>query len=369
MTRQEELWGRRLVNQGFPRARRFLWDLVGERLARADGRQFRDLLKRENPDCFLTTDLNLGFGRGLVSACRAQGIPTVGNVFSWDHPFYEQRSRPDRLTCWSLLIRDWLVAQAGFAADRIEVTGAPAFDAYFDTEGVQDRVHFCESIGLDPSRPLLVFATLGYFRKHWDETGVFRALISAIERGEIPGQPQVILRLHPLSVDHHFEEFRGKPWIVFSRFAGYCPGMRWWPSRSEVILAGNILRHADVCLSPGSTMSIEAAIFDTPTLIPAFNPFFPEEFDRFFNSKWIKLHFRFVSDGNLIPLLKSPEEMTGAVCRALSDRSWLSAERRMIRERLLGPLDGQATHRLAQVVINAASNGAPRSCHEKTHDK
>jgi len=64
--------------------------------------------------------------------------------------------------------------------------------------------------------------------------------------------------------------------------------MRWWPSREEMFLAGNLLRHADVCISPGSTMTIEAAIFDTPTIVPTFNPLISEEYDQFFKKNWLK---------------------------------------------------------------------------------
>lgn len=353
--------GRWLCSHGLMGARRAVWRGIGEPLAAADAKHLETLVEEERPDCVASTNLNLGFGRGLVAMCRRKGIPTVGNVFSWDHPFYEQQSRPDRLTCWSPVVRDGLVTLCGFSPAQVEVIGAPVFDPYFDPTGVWTREELCERLCLDPSRPILLYATLGQMRTFWDETGTFRAFLDALSGSDLPGPPQVILRLHPLSVDHYFDEFRSRRDVVFSRYVGYCPGIRWWPSRDEVMLAGNLLRHADVCVSPGSTMTVEASIFDTPTVVPVFNPAIPEEYSRFFRENWLNKHLGFLMQADRVCLAESPAEVVAGVRRALSDRSWLAAGRRDVRERLLGPLDGKATERLAASVVRSARR-SPETC-------
>jgi hypothetical protein len=130
--------------------------------------------------------------------------------------------------------------------------------------------------------------------------------------------------------------------------------MRWWPSREEMFLAGNMLRHADVCISPGSTMSIETAIFDTPTILPTFNPHISEEYSQFFQKNWLKKHFRFLVEEETIGLANSPTELVDAVRKALADRTWLAEGREKIRRHMLGPLDGRATERLAGVAVEWA---------------
>lgn len=357
LRRWEYRVGRRLSLQGLRRVRRTLWTLVGERIAAADVGPWRRVVEEERPDCFVSMNLNLGFGRGLTATCRRMGIPTLGNVFSWDHAFRDQRSRPDRLTCWSPMMRDTLLKYGGFDEAQIGVVGAPAFDAYFDPAGVWTRQELCRRLGLDPGRPILLFATLGQIRQHWDETGTFRAFMDALDRAALPGPPQVVLRLHPLSVDYYFDEFRSRPDVVFSRYVRYCPGMRWWPSRDEAILAGNLLRHADVCLSPGSTMAVEPVIFDTPTIVPAFNPAIPEEFERYFRSGWLKQHLRFMVREGQVPVPSTPEELIAAIRNALADPTWLAEGRKAIREYVLGPLDGKATQRLGTAAIESAVRG------------
>lgn len=346
--------GRYLHKRGLSWARRKLWDVFGQSLTAADGAFLDDVIDDVKPDCVLTAHLNQGFGRGLIARCRHRGIPTIGNVFSWDHPFYSQPSRPDLLTCWSLDMRRNLIRIGGFLPEQIVITGAPIFDPYFDPVGIWNRRELCDRMGLDPLRPIILFATLGQLRMFWDETGTFRAFLDAFDHADLPGPPQIVLRLHPISIDHYFEEFRRRKDVFFSRYTRYFPGIRWCPSRDEVFLAGNLMRHADVCISPGSTMSIESAIFDTPSIIPAFNPAMPEEYDQFFEANWLNKHFKFLVDEDMVALTKSPDELIDAIRRAFHDPDWLAEGRERIRKELLGPLDGKATERLAGLMVETA---------------
>ncbi len=346
--------GKMLVEHGMTRARRLLWRWIGVRLAAADAGPALRLLDENPPDVFVSTDVNMGFGRGLSAVCRLRGIPTLGNMFSWDHPYSPHPSRPDRVTCWSQVVKDALTVRSGFAPGQIEITGAPAFDAYVAPENQWSRERLCRSLGLDPGRPILVYATLGQFRKTIDETGAFQLLLDEIDVGRIPGNPQVVLRLHPVSREQYWESYIRRDDVVLSRYLGYCPGMRWWPSPEEVALAANLLRHADVCLSPGSTMAIEPAIFDTPTIVPIFNQYMPEEYERYFDSFWMSCHFRFLAEKKLIAFTRSAAETTEAIRKALADPSWMREERTTIRDELLGPLDGRSTERLARAAVRMA---------------
>lgn len=358
LTWREEQLGRWLAARGLRRTRRRLWRFFGERLARADAGSWAAAVSEDPPDCFVSTNLNLGYGRGIMAVCRQLGIPTLGNVFSWDHPYNRQLSRPDRLTCWSPMMKEDLVRFGGFKADAIEITGAPLFDPYFDHGGAWTRKELCDHFGLDASRPVLLYATLGQMERYIDETGTFRAFLEALDNASLPGPPQIILRLHPLSVDYYFKDFRSRKDVVFSRYTGYCPGMRWWPSREEALLAGNTLRHADVCISPGSTMTVEAAIFDTPTIIPAFNPMIPDEYVRFFRKDWLNRHFHFLAQEDRVPVAETPEDLIEGIRAALADRTWQSKGRRAIRDYVLGPLDGRATERFARSVLRCAAGKA-----------
>ncbi len=300
-----------LEARGRTATRRALWRAVGEPVAARRAVREQRLLETLRPDVVLTPHVAEGFGRGLVAAARRAGIPTVGNVMSWDNPYRPLQARPDRLGCWSERTRSELVARRAYPESRITAIGCLAFDPYFADDARWSREQLCGRLGLDPTRPVVVFASLGQFRPFMDETGTFAALLDALDRGLVHGRPQVVLRLHPVSRLAYFEPFLGRPDLVVSRFSGYVPGMMWTPRREEVILAGNLLRHADVCVSPGSTMTIETAIFDTPTVMPAFNPFTRKEYGAFFEEIWLRRHFRWIVEEDLVPVAHGLEELRG----------------------------------------------------------
>jgi CDP-glycerol glycerophosphotransferase (TagB/SpsB family) len=280
-------------------------------------------------------------------------VPTVGNVISWDNPYRSFAAWPDVITCWSEETKEDCATMCAHPAGRIRVVGAPQFDAYCSDDFLWPKEKLCSKLGLDPARPIILYATLGQGLPFVDETGTFAAYLEAVDRGLIEQNPQTVLRLHPLSRLPYFESLIDRDDVVVSRFTGYLPGMMWAPSRDEIVLAGNLLAHAAVCVSPGSTMTIEAAIFDTPTVMPAFNPLTGEEYKKFFEIVWLKRHFRRLIEEDLIPVANSTAELVGAINTALHNPAWYRDQRVSLRDTILGPLDGRSTERLAGVVVSA----------------
>jgi hypothetical protein len=280
---------------------------------------------------------------------------------SWDNAWKGLWVRPHRVLCWAESDRHALRALAGYRDEDLEVIGAPAFDAYFAPDAQWSREQLAARLGLDPRRPYLVFATLGQFAQQIDETSPLEALLREIDAGRVEGRPQVVVRLHPWTREAYFRRLTQRPDVVVSRYEGYVPGLGWTPTRDEAILAANILRHAAVVVSPGSTMCIEPAIFDTPTVVPVFNEYMPDVFDDYFRRTWLEKHFARIYRGDWLPFARDPGALTAAVNRSMRDRAWCADGRARIRDEILGTLDGKATERLATAVLNAAGPRRNRS--------
>lgn len=343
--------GQRLSQRGFHRLRRFLWRWVAEpRVARRAVRE-RAFLEKFKPDMVVSTHLSQTYGRGLIAAANQMGIPTLGNLNSWDNAWKGLKVRPKQITCWSENNKDELCSLASYSSDQVQVIGAPAFDAYFAMDAQWTRTELCARLGLDPDRPILLFATLGQFKQQIDETNPLEVILRSIDSGEILGNPQVIVRLHPWSKQAYFGSLLKHPCITVSRYENYIPGLTWTPTREEAILAGNLLHHADVVISPGSTMVVEAAIFDTPVVVPVFNEYMPEVFETYFHQTWLSQHFGRIYQNDWAPVIKNPDDMIIAINHALADPDWYRDGRRQIRKNILGPLDGKATARFASVVM------------------
>ena len=351
LERYEAAFGAWINRMGYHGLRRYVWEGIGEPLTLRHASAESMLLDEWKPDVVVSTHLSQIYGRGLVAAARHRGIRTVGNLNSWDNAWKGLRVFPEIVTCWSENNRQELIHLNGLKPDQVEVIGAPAFDAYFAPDAQWTRREFCDRLGLVPERPILVFATLGQFNQQIDETNPLEVLLRALDCQAISGDPQVVLRMHPWSRDNYFLTYFRHPRVVVSRYENYVPGLGWCPTREETILASNLLKHADVVLSPGSTMSIEPALFDTPTIVPVFNEYMPEVFEEYFEKTWIKQHFSRLYKNDWVPIVRSGEAMIQSVNHALSDRSWYNEGRQQIRNEILGPLDGKATERFSRIIL------------------
>lgn len=353
----EHAIGEWLSRKGYAVLRQMIWKRLGEPMAANRALVESELLDSWNPDVVVSTHLSQLYGRCLVAAARRRGIPTVGNLMSWDNAWKGLRVRPDLLTCWSENNRAEICEIGGYDCADVQVIGAPAFDAYLAADSQWPRERVCDQLGLDPGRPILLFATLGQFKQQIDETSPLEVLLRAIDSEEISGRPQIVVRMHPWSREAYFKSLLDHPGVVVSRYENYVPGLTWTPTREEAMLAGNLLRHSAVCISPGSTMCIETAIFDTPTVVAVFNEYMPEVFEEYFKQLWLNQHFRRLQSNDWVPIARNASEMVAAVNKAMADKNWYSEGRRRIREEFLGPLDGCATRRLADVILGAV-NGA-----------
>jgi len=345
--------GQYLSRRGYHRLRRFIWRWFAEPSVARRAQRERAFLERERPFVVVSTHISQVYGRGLVAAANRMGIPTIGNLNSWDNVWKGLKVRPRRLTCWSADNKAELCSLASYSPDDVQVIGAPAFDAYFASDAQWSRAELCVRLGLDPNRPILLFATLGQFKQQIDETNPLEVLLRSIDDGLIPGDPQVIVRLHPWSRETYFKPLLEHPTVVVSRYEHYIPGLTWAPTREETILAGNLLRHADVVISSGSTMSIESAIFDRPVVVPAFNEYMPDIFKNYFQSTWMNQHFGRIYQNNWVCIAKSADEMISAIHMALEKPDWYQESRLRIRENILGPLDGKATERFVSAIFES----------------
>jgi hypothetical protein len=119
------------------------------------------LLDRERPDLVLLTPL-LYFGSMQVDhvrAARRRGVPTMLCVGSWDHLTTKGliHEVPDRVAVWNEPQRAEAAELHGVPAERVEVTGAPAYDHWFVSRPSVTREIFCSRVGLPHDRPILLY--------------------------------------------------------------------------------------------------------------------------------------------------------------------------------------------------------------------
>ena len=246
-------------------------------------------LRRVRPDVVVVTPLVVlrTAQPDLVRAARSLGIPTVFAVASWDHLSSKGLifDVAERLIVWNETQAEEAVALHDVPRERVVVTGAQVFDAWFARGPARDRATFCARVGLDPARPYVLYVGSALFEGSPSEAEFAARWIETIRQQ--PGLSECGVLVRP-----HFK--RGEEWGPLSATA--LPGVTIWPPRGEVPVDADSrdayfdsLFHAAAIVGLNTSALIEGAILGKPVLTVLTPPFHGNQEGT--------LHFRYLTQG------------------------------------------------------------------------
>lgn len=220
-------------------------------------RYFELFLRAERADLLLVTPL-IDFGSyqtDYVKAAHRIGLPVAFLPFSWDNLTNRGliRVAPDRVLVWNDIQKREAVELHGVPAERVIVTGAPRFDEFFALRPSTSRQEFCARIGVDPSRPLILYTCSSSFVAP-REVEFVRRWIGELRRSDeaVLRDCAVLVRPHPA----HREQWEAADCSDLSAVA-------LWHERSEMNADQGLydsLHHAAAVVGLNTSAMIEAAI-------------------------------------------------------------------------------------------------------------
>ncbi len=161
-----------------------------------------EFVASERPDVLLISPLvHFGSAQADVAAsARRHGIPIWMLLFSWDNLSTKGclHVEPDLMFVWNERQRREAEELHRFPSSRVVVVGAARFDSFFELEPVMTREQFLQPLGLDPSRPTLLYLCssrliapeeLGFIRRWW----------STVRGSSVPAlrEANILVRPHP----------------------------------------------------------------------------------------------------------------------------------------------------------------------------
>ncbi len=235
-------------------------------------------LENERPDLLLLSPI-VGLGHtqaDLVKSARRLGVPTGWLLFSWDNLSNKGALHvaPDHVLVWNELQRRELVELHQYPGDQVTVIGAPGFDPFFRLEPGTNRDQFCELVGLDPARPLILYLASSKLISE-EEQGFVRRWIDEIRQSANPvlQRIQVVIRPHP-GQKAHWHETKGRiaRWPRPSKIKAMVSSL---DGVEDVVVMTSRFRNADpvlfdclyhsaVVVGLDTTAEIEAAIVGRP---------------------------------------------------------------------------------------------------------
>ena len=165
----------------------------------------RAFVEGQRPDVMLLTPLiDLGSSQiDYLRAARALGIPTALCVWSWDHLSSKAliRECPDRVFVWNETQKREAIELHRVPQDRVVVTGAQCFDHWFDRAPARTREEFCNRIGLDATRPFVLWVCSALIHGSAPEAPFVVEWIRRLRASSDPvREVAVLVRPHPSRV-------------------------------------------------------------------------------------------------------------------------------------------------------------------------
>ena len=161
-----------------------------------------DFVHRRQPDAILVTPLvGLGSPQGdYIRAGRRFGMPTALLVASWDNLTNKGviRDLPDLTMVWNEPQIDEAVELHGIPRETVVASGAHTYDHWFDWRPSTSREEFCAKVGLDPSRPFVLYVGSSSFIAPQEGASVRRWIDELQTSGHAElADVNILIRPHP----------------------------------------------------------------------------------------------------------------------------------------------------------------------------
>jgi len=266
--------------KSFPNTRFFTFL---EKLLISPSNKFKQLVNIHKPKLLITATPGYSyasFDAEMIIFAKKLGIKSVAIDSSFDNPYSQSKfsRETDYISVWSDRMKKDYVDFHHYTPEQVRVSGCLKFDHYFNDrleKKVKNRELFLKSKGFDPTKKTIVCATPTP-GNYPDRKEFMTMLLSARDNGALAGRPNILVRLHPLDVWEPYKSFTDIPGVHIER-----AGKQYLDDKetknSKIIMEENdlvnlteILMYGDAFINFVSTMILEAALFNLPSVCVGF---------------------------------------------------------------------------------------------------
>lgn len=340
-------------------------------------RDIEEYIDRVQPDvAFNTSHIHGNISELYLYSLRQRGVKLVSFIFSWDNITSQGRIIPryDQLFTWNNESKG--LVEKYYGRDylgRIQVTGTPQFDHYFQNFHKPDlsREEFCEYYNLDSKRPIVLYST-GMPHHMPGEPIIVNRILDAFKRDYPLGErPQLVLRVYPKDHSGRFEPLRNLEDIVFQDPLWNEALML--PSVDAKYILKQTLRNVDVGINIASTITLELLMFNKKVLNIGFTPSkrasdkIEEEVadieNRMYsakqramvsfkdNGKWYEYdHYKDVADSNCILICRDESQLNADIKDTFNFNLDQEDKARLMKKKFSDTLDGAGIIRITEML-------------------
>ena len=217
------------------------------------------------------------------------------------------------------------------------------------------REDLCAEIGVDPSRPYVLYTT-GIDNHFYDEHLHVELVERLLRELDVSPRPQLVVRTYVKGTSEQMKELsrRNLPDVVF-------PPVLWdarWqtPQHDDLRVYSNLLRHCAIGINAASTVSLELLHFEKPVINLDFDPPGSNLPSCMGYSRHIDFdHYRTVAQSGAVMVARSSDDMRRYLELALlSPQSGVVDRQRFVGEFFGSNLDGQSGLRVGDLLLDLA---------------
>lgn len=312
----------------------------------------KDYFTKYKPDLVFYTTI---YSKDLCVeiAAKQHHVKSCAFILSWDNPTTKGPVpvRPDRAIIWNNIMREELLRYHDFLPENLFVSGPPQFDIYTDPAPYASREEFFRKWGLDPNKKLITYTTGTPGMLPFEHETV-ELLYGKLKNGAFRQPAQLMVRLHPKDVYDVYKRFEKLPDLVLQT-----AGRRgktndsWNPTQEDMYGLAETMTHSDVVVNIASTITIDAACFDTPVVNVAWDGFSTVPYEKSCKRYYNFNHYKKIVETGGVTIAQNLEETVQQIQRYLDDPTLEAAGRARIRDEQCYKLDGRSGERIGNYLI------------------
>lgn len=311
--------------------------------------------EKYHPDLVVVLSLLSKEDVAFMKQAKFRGIPTLAMPKGWDTlDRFHFEIKPDFLALQNDCMVRYARTYHRYPPDRLRVVGFPFFDLYAREDCQWSREETCRVLGLDPSRPYLVYGSEGVWSR--DEMPVVETLVRWNRENTFGPCSLVIRPYFGFIKTHPFNKFSHEPNVVIDarhRLRTFFPD-GWDPAWEEMVCFVNLVRHASAIICVRSTLTLDAAMVDRPAINVAYQAYVDDRgvdsTERFYDVEF----YQDVLRTGGVAYTRNEEELAASIRDALAHPEYHAEGRAQLRAELCHVIDGSAVERFAAYIHELA---------------
>jgi len=294
-----------------------------------------------------------------VEAAQWLGIPTATFIFSWDNLTSQGRIMLpyEYYLVWNEDLKKQLLEMYEWIKpENVFVTGTPQFDYHFQEKYYLNKEEYCEEIGADAKRPIVLYAT-GMANHMPGEPEIVEGIADILAEFPEGEKPQLVLRVYAKDLTGRFDKLRRRrPDIIFADPLWEPAWLT--PKYEDSYTLINALRHCSLGINVASTMSLELCMFDKPVINVGYNPPSVSEQELSYADYYEFDHYKPVVTSGAVSVARNIDDMRKLIHSSLSHPDRHREDRKKLIANMFGStLDGDSSCRVAKAILKISELG------------